>query len=326
MNVESNTCGTGDRVRTTVGGSGTSRGPTLRRFRRLASAALLFAACACGVAPEGSSVVVPVPPQEGPVVAEAGTLVVFIPGAFSPTAFYDGARAAFGGSVTQHVVALPGLDGRPTEPALDLGREGAALAGLVARSEARRVALVGHSMGAAIALETAARVPNGIAVDLVLINPMVADGGGVPTLLAGGRGLVGAALRSGTLSLTEMWASYWTDLYFGRDGAGSAARERVIRENANLIVFPDRALREAQAEAVQGWSVPEGATRRADRVGVFVGGADPVFAPRQTDRLLESLGPAQVVVYPGGGHLLPVSEARLWEDVVRFLGAGYRGA
>jgi hypothetical protein len=45
---------------------------------------------------------------------------------------------------------------------------------------------------------------------------------------------------------------------------------------------------------------------------------------RQSRRLVAALGEARVTVYPAGGHLLPISEDGLWEDVTRFLGDGYR--
>lgn len=113
-----------------------------------------------------------------------GPPIVFIPGLASPGAVWDAVSESFDDSYDLHVVSLAGFGGVPAVdpigPYLELAVS--ALAGYLDSHQLQEVILVGHSLGAQIALQLAAERPDVVAQILVvdsapffaaLFNPVV---------------------------------------------------------------------------------------------------------------------------------------------------------
>lgn len=101
----------------------------------------------------------------------SGRDVVFIPGLASPGEVWDGTIAALGERVYAHVVTLAGFGDVPAVPRGEAGVVGSAVADLTAWLAAEGLedaVLVGHSMGAQIALQVAAAAPERVSAVVVV--------------------------------------------------------------------------------------------------------------------------------------------------------------
>lgn len=99
-----------------------------------------------------------------------GRTVLFIPGLGTPGAVWDGTVAALGAEIDAHSVTLAGFGGLPADA--DSAVIAPAVEALAAYAEAQgfeNAVLVGHSMGAQIALQLAAARP-GMVGDVVVID------------------------------------------------------------------------------------------------------------------------------------------------------------
>ncbi len=101
-----------------------------------------------------------------------GRTVVFIPGLATPGDVWDSTVAALGPDIDAHVVTLAGFGDVPAVPRGEAGVIGSAVADLDRWLESEGlddVVLVGHSMGAQIALQIAASAPERVS-DVVVVD------------------------------------------------------------------------------------------------------------------------------------------------------------
>ena len=102
--------------------------------------------------------------------AETGASVLYIPGLATPGEVYEGVVGAHG-DWDNHVVTLSGFGGEPAPDTLDPFVEGAALgvASYIEEQGLENVVLVGHSMGAQVALLTAGYAPDQVS-DVIVVD------------------------------------------------------------------------------------------------------------------------------------------------------------
>ena len=257
-------------------------------------------------------------------VARAKTVAIFVPGALASTGIFARAEGWRYHGYALVWYRLPGMDGQPLDRPLTI--EGAAerIVRFANDHPGKRLRLVGYSTGGAVVIAAAARLP-GRDVKVAAISPAVARAGGLPTLVNGAIDVMAAALRAPALTRQAVWSEYFRTLLFGRAGlrdpvlsARAAAIAQAMRRH---IVVPDRRLADAHSGDLRHWRPSAEVPGAVDRVRFFVGLEDPVFATWQTLALARKTGGAAVVGYPRQGHLLLLTEPRVFGDILRFFEA-----
>lgn len=296
-------------------------------MRRLPPLLLALALAACARLPAES----PREPlaYDPAQVARSETLAIFIPGVLSSVEMFAPARDWAGRGYGLAFYRFPGFDGLPLDHRLDLETAAETIARFAARHPDKPVVLVGYSTGAPIALMAAARLaPRPVTV--AAISPAVEHGGGLDTLLKGARDMAGAAARasrSGAPTRKAIWLEYWKTLLYGRknrlDPDFAARIDALFAANEERIGQPDPELVRAHTADLRGWTIPEGLDLSHARIGYFIGMEDPVFSPRQTDRLRRRLEGGErrgrIVGFADDGHLLLLTRASLFDHVLRFV-------
>ncbi|MEM6890842.1 MAG: alpha/beta hydrolase [Pseudomonadota bacterium] len=256
-------------------------------------------------------------------VAAANHLVVFVPGVLSSIQIFDGAHAHLPSNAAPAFYRLPGLDGTPLSPWLDISQAAQEIATLAESYSSHNLTLVGYSGGAAIVLEASQLLSHEHLVNLALISPVPAFGGGLETRLRSTRDLFSASIRSGSFALDQLWPEYWKLLAFGRANYLSGARQEEIEalfsEQRDQIVIPRREISNAHTQTFQNWDLGEDFDPSSLRIGVFYGAEDPVFSESQTQALTAKIGGVDALHrYPDQGHILPVTEPNLFRDIFSF--------
>ncbi|WP_299370325.1 alpha/beta hydrolase [uncultured Tateyamaria sp.] len=221
---------------------------------------------------------------------------------------------------------LPGLDGRPQSDPFNIHAAADSIVRFVQHYDFDTVLYVGFSTGNAINLEAAKR----LATERQDITQAVA---GISTalpapqpILAGVRGFAGnvsAATRVDRLSRRDIWLEYYKTLLFGgpRDQPEPVRKsaQTIADANAPRIEVPDAEIAGRHGTALLGWR-NAGADRLGDvDIGLFHGARDPVFPLRAVLRFAEGLPkPATVVSYDNNGHLLMITQPRLFDHVFAY--------
>lgn len=252
-------------------------------------------------------------------VAQADTLVIAVPGALASVAIFDPVVAWVPEGFVRVAYRFPGLDGRAVSPALDLDAAAQEIIEFIALHPGKQVHLLGYSTGGAVVLNVAAGLKTPI--NVALMSPAVARGGGVRTGLKGARDVIGAAWRARSLKPRAIWLEYYKTLLFGRrvtrDGALNAHAQAVIQARLPKIVMPEGGLPQAHTAHLRRWKVPAREELAQARIRVFVGLADSVFSTAQSREMATQIG-ADVVGYAGQGHLLFATQPEVFDDVLAF--------
>jgi pimeloyl-ACP methyl ester carboxylesterase len=265
---------------------------------------------------------------DGAEVARAGTIAIFVPGALASAHIFDRALGWRQQGYALVWYRLPGMDGLPLDHALTITGAADRIADFARAHPGKRWRLVGYSTGGSVVIEAAARIARDCpACDLKVaaISPAVARGGGLATLANGAFDVAAAALRAPALTRRAVWTEYFRTLLFGRKGLSdpelSARARAIVAQVRRQIVIPDRRLAAAHSRDLRHWRPSAPVPGAAGRLRFFVGLEDPVFATWQTLRLARAAGGAKVIGYPRQGHLLLLTEPRVFADILRFFQA-----
>ncbi|WP_298841676.1 alpha/beta hydrolase [uncultured Roseobacter sp.] len=247
----------------------------------------------------------------------ADRIAILVPGAHAAVSIFDPAEAwaAEGYALVRY--RFPGLDGRPVHPPLDISEAAREIADFVAAHGSEKIRLLGYSTGGAIALDAAALI-GGDALRVALMSAAVEKAGGVATGFRGALDVAGAALRVRSVDVHAVWLEYYKTLLFGREDRENPKAKQFIDERLDEIVMPDEGKPRAHTDDLRRWRLPALPDLPAEHCHLFVGLADPVFSLAQTRGMAQNLGGVAITGYPGHGHLLFLTEPRVFEDVLDF--------
>ncbi|MGD9294767.1 MAG: alpha/beta hydrolase, partial [Roseobacter sp.] len=231
----------------------------------------------------------------------ARCLAVLIPGAFSRISIFERAEAWRGRGYALVYYRLPGLDGRPLSPPLDLEAAAGEIVALARRYPDKPLRFLGYSTGGPIALIAAAQVSGDVKV--ALMSTAVERGGGLATAVRTVADLAVAVRDTRSVRLATVWFSYYRVLLFGRavrhDASLADRAKAIIEARRNRIVLPTAGLRRAHTRALRRWRKPAGLRFPSDQVHLFWGREDCVFHQNQIQRFARQIGGAGVTAYPG---------------------------
>lgn len=253
-------------------------------------------------------------------VAQAARLVICAPGALTRIDIFDPILAWRAKGWEPVFYPFPGLDGRPLSPALDIAQAADQIAEFTGRHGDKRICFLGFSTGGSIVIEAASRA--GAEVKTAAIAPGLPRAGGLRTMAATTRDILAAALRVRSVAVRPVWLDYYRTLLVGRAGLRDAVRSAQSREITAArtpdMVYPQGGLLRAHARGLQRWKGPQRPVPVPRDLSLFVGTADPVFAPGQTDAFAATLGDVRMRRYPGHGHMLFLTHPGVFDDVLAF--------
>ena len=244
------------------------------------------------------------------VVGE-GVPVVLIHGLGLSGAIWNRVRDQFGPGYQLILVDLRGA-GRTREvrsEELSLSRWADDLGAVLAALEIRRPVLVGHSLGASVALKYALERPDDVrALVLIAADPNLSNL--APRMLA-------SAERIEGMGMTTWVAEYWSK----NPPFSDASLER---DPAILDTYRDLLLQNDPADYVRQCRAIASAESLADRLGsitqpalVVVGGSDDRTLPEHGRRLAGDLANGRAVELPGVGHTVPLEAPEATVAAVR---------
>lgn len=270
--------------------------------------ALILAACA--PAPAAKPPLYPVPASATP--DRPRMVTILLPGALTTSEVFgpEWRQGDPGHLVLEY--RLPGMQGEPLRPALQIDRAADWVAAQANRHPGARINLLGFSTGAAVAVEAAGRITGPARVRVALVSPATPFPGAALAAVRGGLQVAGTALVTGTLSARRLWEEYFVTLLLGpgwRRSPELAARGEAFLERwRNRIIIPGDNRGRAQSASLLTWTLSPAARHPGMPVLILHGGRDAIFPPDEARRLAGALG-ATLCIYPDGGHLLYLTHA-----------------
>jgi pimeloyl-ACP methyl ester carboxylesterase len=191
-------------------------------------------------------------------------------------------------------VDLPGHGGSQGPPLPDIGALADWTAALILAAGAERAALAGHSMGALIALETAARRPERVSA-LALI--------GVATKMPVHPDLLAAAQANASeaIDMVSLWSLGPTATLGGAPAPGTwmlGGAEQLLARSAPGVLHADLAACNAYAGALAA------AAKVACPATLILGERDQMTPLKGGRALAEAIAGAKTVVVASAGHML----------------------
>ena len=270
------------------------------------------------------------PPQTAPDpllfaredVGRAKSVVIGIPGALTSIKVFLPIEDWRTPERTIAYYRLPGFDEQPDDMALSINAAASRVATFARDGDFEEVYLIGHSTGAAIALETAKALravrPEmkvhvaGISTALPAPQPLLAG-------LRGAQSTVSAAARAGSLRPRDVWIEYYRRLSYGRDTSKHleviAAANARIAAGGTQIDLPPTSVTRRHFQAILGWQ--NNRPERLDGVEMtfWHGAEDPVFPPRPVRRFVDTLPGADLRLLDHHGHVILLTYPEIWQDL-----------
>lgn len=253
-------------------------------------------------------------------VARADRLVICVPGALTRVSIFEAVLDWRASGWEPVFYPFPGLDGRPLDPPLDISQAADQIIAFARQHADKPVCLLGFSTGGAVVVSAACGL--GATVKTAAIAPALPQAGGWRTMLATTRDILAAALRVRSLAVRRVWLAYYRTLLVGRAGLRdrerSAFSDAVTQASTDQMVYPEGGMMRAHARSLGRWAGPGRKLPAPAQVAFFIGTEDPVFSPRQTRAFAADLGGVVMREYPGQGHMLFLTHAEVFDDVLAF--------
>jgi pimeloyl-ACP methyl ester carboxylesterase len=182
------------------------------------------------------------------------------------------------------------------------------------------VYMVGHSTGAAIAMETAKalrRVRHGMRVHVAGVSTALPAPQPFLAGLRTARGTAGSIFRTGSLRPRTVWLDYYRRISYGEDPSvhAEALAYQLARRRARVITIPSPALATRHFAAILGWQNPEPDHLDGVDLAFWHGAVDPVFPPAPVARFVKTLPKADLHVLETHGHVVHLTYLPLWDDM-----------
>jgi len=284
----------------------------------MAPALLATVLSACAAPP--AAVTPPLYETAAPARADPATITFLLPGALTTAEIFRPAQDWAG---PDHLVVeyrLPGIQGQPVLPRLDLNRSAAWVADYANRYPKARINLLGYSTGAAIALEAAWRIQDSERVRVAAVSTPTPFPGAMIAALRGGVTVAAGAVRIGSLDKQAVWEEYYKTLYLGTGWRRSPEKRQMAGRLEDIlhgrVVAPGEGKGRAQSGSLLFWTLSPQAVDTKARITFFHGALDPVFPITGAQRLARRFD-APLCVLPEDGHLVFQSNS----DIVMRIGA-----
>jgi len=252
----------------------------------------------------------------------AHSVVIGIPGALTSIRVLEPIEAFRGKDRGTAYYRLPGYDDLPARTPFSINIAAGQVATFVRDQGFEEVFLVGHSTGAAIAMETA-KVLHDIRPDIDVHIAGISTALPAPQpLLSGLRnatGTVAAALRARSLRPRTVWIEQYRRISYGPDASHHAEviakANALVRERGEQIQLPSRGLGLKHFWAILGWQ--NNRPERLDAVDTVFwhGGVDPVFRAAAVERFAGKMSQSKVHVLDHHGHIILLTYPEIWSEM-----------
>lgn len=271
----------------------------------------------------------PVPPPAAPPLypvnagksAHPDRITFLLPGALTTTEIF---RPAQNWAGPDHLVVeyrLPGMQGEPLLPRLDILRSATWVADFANRHPEASIQLLGYSTGAAIAIEAAGRIDNSERVKVAAVSSATPFPGAALAALRGSLDVATSALMLGSLDRQKVWEDYYKTLYFGKGWRNSAEKRQRARQLdaivSGRVLAPGGGVGKAQSASLLFWTPSKAALSTRADIRFFHGESDPVFPAASARRLADRLN-AEICILPEAGHLVLQSVPGLVDRIGRY--------
>lgn len=261
--------------------------------------------------------------------ARPETITFLLPGALTTTDIF---RPAQDWASPKHLVVeyhLPGMQGEPLSPPLDIVRSATWVADFANRYPDARIQILGYSTGAAIAIEAAGRIERSERVKVAAVSSATPFPGATLAALRGGLEVAVSAVTIGSLDRQLVWEDYYKTLYFGKGWRRSAEKREEAAQLDEIVsgrvLAPGGGVGKAQSASLLLWTPSKLAFETKAEIRFFHGEKDPVFPLRSVQRLAGRLN-ADICILSEGGHLVLQSIPDLVERIkVSFKGEADSG-
>ncbi|MGV6847029.1 MAG: alpha/beta fold hydrolase [Marinibacterium sp.] len=251
----------------------------------------------------------------GPPLATARRVLIVLPGALTPLSRLRPVAEQDASDIPRMEMAFPGLDGRPLDHPVWINAAARNVALYLAQSPVKRVDIVGFSAGAAIALELRGLLNAPQVVTALISAPAPVPGMILPAMRFSAD-VVQIALRQRTIARERIWRDAFDILLYGRDG-GSPVRSDPGKAIAPAIT-PTLRMMLYHGAGVALWRPSRTALAARGPVRFFHGAADTISPLRAAERLAARLHDADLMRYPGAGHLAHLARPDLFDDIRGF--------
>lgn len=250
-----------------------------------------------------------------PVLARR--ILVVLPGALTPLAMFRSLTANLPADTTLIELAFPGLDGRPLDHPVRIRPVARRIAAWIETTPAQRIDLVGLSAGAAIALELRGHLAHRNVTTALIAAPAPAPVLMVSALVFGGD-ILRIAWRHRGASRAVLWFEVFQILLLGRDPTQPPNLASDDGRPAGPSVVPTPRMLLYHGLAVAFWRPSRRARNARGAIRFFHGSNDPVSPAPAIRRMARKFPGADVILYPGRGHLPHILNPQLFDDIRRF--------
>ena len=255
-------------------------------------------------------------------IARAKSVVIGIPGALTsirvlfPIEDFQSPERAVA------YYRLPGYDDHPGTAPFSINQAAGELATFVRDGGFENVYFVGHSTGAAIAIETSKalrEIRPDVGVHIAAISTALPAPQPVLSGVRGAGGTLAAIFRARSLKPRTVWLEQYRRVSYGPDASHHAEviakANALVRERGDQIQLPERGLGRKHFGAILGWK--NNAPERLDGVDIafWHGGVDPVFRAEAVARFAKTLPQADLQVLDNHGHVILLTYPEIWAEM-----------